>query len=263
MDGGIYIVDEDKSAGSSVTVSLSENTVNNNGDVGIYFNTYGDGEIHSVSLFDVISDNEIGVYVEDNAPGESNSTYDITVNNGDITGNGSYGISNTTTNVINAENEWWGNNTGPFHPEVCPATGLTNPGGLGDPVSNYVDYEPWSFGECMFVPGDVSGDGNVIGSDVTYAVNYFRSIGSHPPDSCFNESAGAWLYTAADANGSCEFIGSDVTFLINFFRGSGPPPRWCPETPPAGGLVLTRNREHQSKVIPFEESNKLSANTYR
>lgn len=57
-------------------------------------------------------------------------------------------------------------------------------------------------------PGDANGDGNVIGSDVTYLVNYFRGLNSipNPP-------------MAGDANGDCRLIGSDVTYLVQYFRG--------------------------------------------
>ncbi len=35
-----------------------------------------------------------------------------------------------------AENNWWGDSSGPYHPTL-------NPGGLGDTVSDYVDFIPW------------------------------------------------------------------------------------------------------------------------
>ena len=57
----------------------------------------------------------------------------------DIYGNVGYGILNVLdpdTFLINAENIWWGHATGPYHP-------TTNPGGLGDTVSDYVDFDPW------------------------------------------------------------------------------------------------------------------------
>lgn len=38
--------------------------------------------------------------------------------------------------VIDAENNWWGDATGPFHPG-------TNPAGAGNAVSDNVDYRPW------------------------------------------------------------------------------------------------------------------------
>lgn len=86
--------------------------------------------------------------------------------------------------------------------------------------------------DLLYIPGDVNGDGNVIGSDVTYAVNYFRGVGSPPPDSVWLESSQSWLYAAADANGSCSFIGSDVTYLVNYFRGISNEILFCPEAPP-------------------------------
>jgi hypothetical protein len=88
--------------------------------------------------------------------------------------------------------------------------------------------------ECSYTPGDINGDGNVIGSDVTYGVNYFRDIGNPPPDSCWNEPEQGWTYSSADANGDCQFIGSDITYLISYFRGVHPEIQWCPQTPPAG-----------------------------
>jgi hypothetical protein len=39
------------------------------------------------------------------------------------------------TTILNAENNWWGDPSGPRHPE--------NPDGTGDNVSGMVDYEPW------------------------------------------------------------------------------------------------------------------------
>jgi len=91
---------------------------------------------------------------------------------------------------------------------------------------------------CDFVPGDVNSDGLVIGSDITYTINYLRTTGPPPPDSCYNTNAGAWLYSAADVNGDCAVTGPDVTYLLNFFRGSNNPPLFCPYTPPPGSLNL-------------------------
>jgi hypothetical protein len=87
---------------------------------------------------------------------------------------------------------------------------------------------------CDYTPGDINGDGRVIGSDVTFGVNYFRGIGAVPPISCLNGVDHEWLYSAADANGDCRFIGSDITYLVSYFRMLNDGPRWCPNTPPAG-----------------------------
>ncbi|MCK4584459.1 right-handed parallel beta-helix repeat-containing protein [candidate division WOR-3 bacterium] len=59
------------------------------------------------------------------------------INYCNITNNSRYGVQNLdSTLVVNAKNNWWGDPTGPYHPG-------TNPGGLGDSVSDYVDYNPW------------------------------------------------------------------------------------------------------------------------
>jgi hypothetical protein len=60
----------------------------------------------------------------------------------------------------------------------------------------------------------------VIGSDATYLINYFRGYTtSHP---CAFD--GFWA--SADVNGDCKVIGSDVTRLTNYLRGIGQI-GWC------------------------------------
>ncbi len=62
---------------------------------------------------------------------------DPLISNNNITDNVRYGIHNVWASAtINAENNWWGDSTGPFHPTL-------NPGGMGDTVSDYVDFDPW------------------------------------------------------------------------------------------------------------------------
>jgi len=65
----------------------------------------------------------------------------------------------------------------------------------------------------QFIAGDANGDGEVIGSDVTYLIGYFRST-NPPPDP----------FLAGDSNGDCQVTGPDVSYLVNYFRGSGDPP---------------------------------------
>jgi hypothetical protein len=72
---------------------------------------------------------------------------------------------------------------------------------------------------CQYLIGDISGDGNRLGGDVTYGVRYFKGLGSPPPDSCFMDSTGAYIYVAGDCNGNCEFRGSDITRLVSYFKG--------------------------------------------
>ena len=82
-----------------------------------------------------------------------------------------------------------------------------------------------------YLPGDAnmyngSWPPNVIGSDVTYLVNFFRGLPTNP--ACNIDGN----YMAADVNASCSIIGSDVTRLVNYFRGSGAI-EYCPDWEPA------------------------------
>jgi len=59
------------------------------------------------------------------------------INYNNIVNNQGYGVINEDSSVtVNAENNWWGAATGPYHPD-------SNPAGLGDTVSSYVDFNPW------------------------------------------------------------------------------------------------------------------------
>ncbi len=59
-----------------------------------------------------------------------------TISNNNITGNLTGGIENADVAIIDAENNWWGDVTGPYV--------NTNTGGMGDAVTTaIVDYRPW------------------------------------------------------------------------------------------------------------------------
>lgn len=75
---------------------------------------------------------------------------------------------------------------------------------------------------CIYVLGDMNGNGTTGGEDVTYGTRYLRGLGNPPPDSCFMDSTSTFLYVAADCNGNCEFRGSDVTRLVAYFQGGTP-----------------------------------------
>jgi len=62
------------------------------------------------------------------------------IENNDIEGNSVFGVSNANPGflppfIVNAQNNWWGDASGPFHPNL-------NPGGQGNPVSDGVLFEP-------------------------------------------------------------------------------------------------------------------------
>jgi hypothetical protein len=72
---------------------------------------------------------------------------------------------------------------------------------------------------CTYLPGDINGDGHLLGSDVTYMVRYLKGIGNPPVNQCYMDSTSSILYVAADVNGNCEFRGSDITRFVTYFKG--------------------------------------------
>jgi hypothetical protein len=59
----------------------------------------------------------------------------------DIYNNG-VGLRNETpSTVVNAQNQWWGSASGPYHE-------LLNPNGTGNSVTDGVNFSPWRFARC-------------------------------------------------------------------------------------------------------------------
>ncbi len=100
-------------------------------------------------------------------------------------------------------------------------------------------------GECDYVQGDINGDGQLLGGDVTFGVRYFKGFGLPPPDSCYMDSISGYLYVAGDVNGNCEFRGSDITRLVGYFKGTAEL-SYCHFFPPP---PLRQNREAEIKPI--------------
>jgi len=153
----VILQDEDKEAGSSVSVTFQDNDIRDNNSVGLFIYTFGDGDI-TMSMEDCnVSGHDTGIHIEDFGGGSSASTYDISVSDSDISGNVSYGINNIVdSNIVNAEYNWWGDITGPYDGSDDRGTGgYYNPDGLGDQVSDYVDYIPW------FLDPNMAGSSNV------------------------------------------------------------------------------------------------------
>jgi hypothetical protein len=68
------------------------------------------------------------------------------ISNSNIYGNLGYGVNCAYyAESIYAYNNWWGDSTGPFHPD-------SNPGGHGDTVSDGVFFRPW-LQDSVFFPG--------------------------------------------------------------------------------------------------------------
>jgi parallel beta-helix repeat protein len=99
-----------------------------------------------IYLFDSNYNLLSGNYLHDNnygvglwGPGRGDGSNLINFNN--ISGNTGYGVRNFDSLTVNAENNWWGSCSGPYHPTA-------NPSGTGDAVSDNVDFTPWTTGPC-------------------------------------------------------------------------------------------------------------------
>ena|GEM_PF-1779193 len=71
----------------------------------------------------------------------------VEIYSNNIEGNQEFGVLNCTDCPIDATNNWWGDISGPKQT-------TTNPGGLGDEVSDNVNYEPWLTREFATVLAD-------------------------------------------------------------------------------------------------------------
>ena len=93
-----------------------------------------DGSSPVISGCIISGNNGNGVYCQRDFWGNI-STPVIRDNN--ICDNSGFGVCNIdTAAIISADSNWWGDVTGPYHPSI-------NPGGLGDSVSDHVDFVPW------------------------------------------------------------------------------------------------------------------------
>lgn len=92
-----------------------------------------------------------------------------------IYGNTSYGVNNTgNAFCVDAEGTWWGSATGPNDAsstfDLC---GLGGNAGVGDKVSNNVDYVPWATSGIQApLLGDVSLNGRVLAYDAALVLQY-------------------------------------------------------------------------------------------
>lgn len=123
--------------------NISENDIHDNVR-GVYiYGGYGD-DPNSTEV--VITDNDIHNGTQGIAVGEYGSgdigyaRYNNIYNNHDSTyiskGVYPYGVANLGTGTFDATYNWWGNETGPHH-------SVLNPKGVGDNITDGVDYKPW------------------------------------------------------------------------------------------------------------------------
>lgn len=89
-----------------------------------------------------IMNNQTGVHCKDNAQ--------PILDRCNFIGNGDYAVFNESSRVVQARDCFWGDGTGPYDPDDDTAEGgFYNPGGLGDAVSNRVDYGSYLYDRAM------------------------------------------------------------------------------------------------------------------
>jgi len=117
---------------SELPILIADNTIDGNHG----YNCYGGG-IYCRGGSIIIAENTITNNSASKGGGIYTSSSSVEVSENNIYGNTHYGIySSDTSGVVDADSNWWGDKTGPYHPSL-------NPGGLGDTVGNWVDFVPW------------------------------------------------------------------------------------------------------------------------
>ncbi len=92
------------------------------------------------------------------------------IHNSDFISNTYYAVRNQgTAFTVDATSNWWGHASGPLdNSDDTGSGGFFNPGGLGDPVTDLVDYGSWeTTGVQNIVLGDVSRNGDVRAYDAS------------------------------------------------------------------------------------------------
>jgi len=136
------LAEDYKTAGgrSAVTATVTNSTITGTGltdswGVGVW----GYGPLDFTVTGCTVTNWDYGVVCYD----AGGAAIDAVINDNDIHGNTSFGVyTNTVGDTQDATDNWWGHASGPYHL-------VANPYGLGDPVSDFVDFDPFA-GQAVF-----------------------------------------------------------------------------------------------------------------
>jgi parallel beta-helix repeat protein len=150
--------------GSSTYIAISDNDLSNSLRYGINIK----GQDVDITGNEIKNNGDVGINIDRHVI----NTERVTVLCNNISGNTNYGVKVNTANVteiINAEYNWWGDASGPFHP-------TSNSGGSGNAISDGVDFDPWlsaPVGDTCPPPADDAGPitSNVLADPNPVAVN--------------------------------------------------------------------------------------------
>ncbi|MCP4550146.1 MAG: hypothetical protein GY835_27105 [bacterium] len=133
----------------------------------------------------------------------------------DIFNNSYHGIKNTGMSfTISANSCWWGHATGPYDPlDDTGSGGLYNPGGLGDEVTNMVDYSGWLTGGIEnILLGDVSLNGDIRAYDASLVLQDLAALITLTPRQ----------ELIADVNCSGGHSVLDASYILRYVAGLDP-----------------------------------------
>ncbi len=207
--GGFIVVDEGKDTGSSVTLLMADNRIQNTGDHAVYIYTNGNGDISGDIDDNLFLDNFTGLAVKDFG-GTSSSTYSLTV------------TRNIFRNNLNAEDDvaggFWDNGIDQgncwddfeFNPGYPSQYNI--PGSAGT-IDRYPNVDCGELFGCE--PGDVNEDDVINILDIVYLVNYKFKGGPVPQP--FEVCSG-------DVDCNCVVNILDIVYLVNFKFKEGPAP---------------------------------------
>ncbi len=125
----------------------------------------------------------------------------------DIYQNGNLGVNNVNKSfVIDATNNWWGDNSG-------PKNATSNPAGTGQAVTDGVNFNPWlGSGASNPIMGDVSLNGLVQAYDASLILKYV--VNPHGAD-----SLNAIQQQVADVSGNGSITAYDASLILQYSVG--------------------------------------------
>ncbi len=125
--GNLDFTNNTLTAGSAVATDIH----------GIKFQTPSTASVVNI-LDNSITAAQYGVYI----PTGTLNLASITIEDNTIASNTLYGVYNGTATPVDASPNWWGDASGPYHATL-------NPCGLGNAVTDNVDFSPWYFQSGM------------------------------------------------------------------------------------------------------------------